>query len=483
MTKTTPTLAVSLIPAIFLITLLVINIILFKDSATSGANQLALFVSGVLALGIGIFVYKLKYKDLEKQIIKSIGMSMQANLILLIVGALIGTWIISGIVPTMIYYGLKLIHPTVFLPIACIACCIVSLSTGSSWSTTGTVGIALIGIGKTLGIPEGMVAGAIISGAYFGDKMSPLSDTTNLAPAMAGTDIFTHVRHMMYTAMPAMTIAIILFTILGFFFTGSSVNTADINEVLSIMDKNFNITPALFIVPLLVIIMVLKKVPALPAIFFGALLGGVFALIFQGDLFTRLTSGTDSVFGSYKLILKTAFGGFEFESGNKLIDSLFNRGGMSGMLNTVWLIMMAMVFGGAMESTKMLGVIANSILSLVRGAGSLVGATLVSCVVLNMTACDQYLAIVVSGRMFKDAYDKFGLHPKNLSRALEDAGTVTSVLIPWNSCGAYNSGVLGVSTITYLPFCFFNLLSPIVSAFLAGFDITIERVKKGEKLQ
>ena len=475
-----PSLLISLIPVIILMGLLITNIIVYKDDATGGSNQLALLIAGAVAAFIGVVVYKIKYKQIENQIVKSIGVAIQASIILLIVGALIGMWIISGIVPTMIYYGLLLINPTVFLPVSCIVCSIVALATGSSWSTTGTVGIALIGIGQTLGIPIGMVAGAIISGAYFGDKMSPLSDTTNLAPAMAGTDVFTHIRHMMYTSGPAIILAIIGFTILGMFYGQGSVDQENINTVLSVIESKFNIGIHLFIVPAAVLFMVYKRIPALPALLIGTLLGGIFALIFQADLIASLIEGGSSVKGFYQQIVTTAYDGFTIKTNNELIDSLFNRGGMKGMLPTVWLILMAMVFGGAMEGTGMLQKIAGSILKLVHGAGSLIGATLASCIVMNMTACDQYLAIVVPGRMFKSAYEEYGLKPKNLSRALEDSGTVTSVLVPWNSGGAYNAGVLGVATLTYLPFCFFNLLSPLVSAFLAGFNLTIERLDESE---
>ena len=479
--KTTePNLLISLIPVIVLMSLLVINIIIFKDDATGGSNQLALLIAGAVAVFIGIVVYRIEYKEIESHIVKSIGVAIQASVILLIVGALIGMWIISGVVPTMIYYGLLLINPTIFLPVSCIVCSIVALATGSSWSTTGTVGIALIGIGQTLGIPLGMVAGAIISGAYFGDKMSPLSDTTNLAPAMAGTDVFTHIRHMMYTSGPAIILAIIGFTILGMFYGHGTVNQEDINTVLSVIDSKFNIGIHFFIVPLAVLFMVYMRVPALPALLIGTLLGGLFALIFQADLIASMIEGGPSIKGFYQQIVTTAYDGFKIKTENELINSLFNRGGMKGMLSTVWLILMAMVFGGAMEGTGMLQKIAGSILKLVHGVGSLIGATLASCLVMNMTASDQYLAIVVPGRMFKNAFEESGLKPKNLSRALEDSGTVTSVLVPWNSGGAYNAGVLGVETLTYLPFCFFNLLSPLVSAFLAGMNLTIERLDENE---
>lgn len=475
-----PSLLVSLIPIVVLMALLITNIFVFGDSGLDGSNQLALLIAGALAAFIGIVVYKIKYKTIENQVIKSIGVAIQASIILLIVGSLIGIWIISGIVPMMIYYGLQLINPTVFLPVSCIVCAIISLATGSSWSTTGTVGIALIGIGTTLGIPLGMVAGAIISGAYFGDKMSPLSDTTNLASAMAGTDVFTHIRHMMYTSGPAIILAVIGFAVLGMFYGQGEVNQENINAVLSIIDSKFNIGIHLFLVPLAVLFMVYMRIPALPALLIGTLLGGIFALVFQSDLITSMAGEVKGAKGYYQTLIKTAYNGFTIETENKLIDTLFNRGGMANMLPTVWLIIMAMLFGGAMEGTGMLQKIANSILKLVRGTGSLIGATLSSCIFMNMTAGDQYLAIVVPGRMYKSAYERYGLKSKNLSRALEDSGTVTSVLVPWNSGGAYNAGVLGVATLTYLPFCFFNLLSPVVSAFLAGFNITIERLDENK---
>jgi NhaC family Na+:H+ antiporter len=471
-------LGISLLPVVFLILLLVINVVIYKDGATGGANQLALLFSGFFCASLGRFYLKVPYEDIEAGAINSIGMAMQAMIILLVVGSLIGLWIMGGVVPTMIYYGLQIINPSVFLPVACIVCGIVALGTGSSWSTTGTVGIALIGIGQTLGIPLGMVAGAIISGAYFGDKMSPLSDTTNLAPAMVGTDIFTHIRHMMYTTVPAIILALIGFTILGFFYDSSAATMGNIIEVTRVIDSNFNIGPHLLLAPVIVLALVYKKVPALPALTLGALVGAVFTLLFQQDLLSTMTAGDSSLRNIYEQILTVAFNGFSIKTDNALIDSLFNRGGMSSMLNTVWLIFCAMIFGGVMEATGMLEAIANAVLKLVRGAGSLVGATIGTCLFFNLTASDQYLAIVVPGRMFRAAYNKFGLHPKNLSRALEDSGTVTSVLIPWNSGGAYNSGVLGVATLTYLPFCFFNILSPLISIFLASMNWTIEELKQ-----
>lgn len=471
-----PSLLLSFIPVIVLVLLLASNVWLFKDDASYGANQIALLVASIIAVIIGKYKLNISYELMEKKALESVSVSLQAVLILLIVGSLIGIWILNGVVPSMIYYGIKLINPTIFLPITLILCSVVSVATGSSWSTVGTIGIALIGIGKTLGIPEGMVAGAIVSGSYFGDKMSPLSDTTNLAPAMAGTDLFSHIRHMVYTTGPAILLSLILFIILGLFYTADTLNSTQIESVLSTIDKNFNVTPFLFILPILVVVLVKKKMPAVPALVIGTILGGVFAIVFQGDLIASKFNGELNLKNSYELLIKTAFAGFEIKSDNEMINKLFSRGGMSSMLNTVWLILMAMIYGGMMEVTGMLQTIANQILKTISGVTSLVASTIGSAIFLNITTSDQYISIVVSGRMFKNAYEKFNLHPKNLSRAVEDGATVTSVLIPWNTCGAYFSSVMGVATVTYLPFAFFNLLSPIVSILIAASGKTMEKL-------
>lgn len=477
MQEKTPSLKVSLIPVIFLVILLTLNVFLFKDDSSYGPNQMALLGAAMVAALIGVFVLKQPYKELESKALDTLGVSSQAVLILLIVGALIGIWILNGVVPTMIYYGIEMINPKIFLPVSLVICSVVSVATGSSWSTAGTVGIALIGVGKTLGIPEGMVAGAIVSGAYFGDKMSPLSDTTNLAPAMAGSELFEHIRHMVYTTGPAIVLAFIMFGVLGIFYSGDQISSAEIDNVLQIIKSNFNISPFLFILPLIVVVLVTKRVPAVPSLLIGTLLGAVFAVVFQFDLLERITNSDLTWTSGYKVILKTSFSGFQIESGNEMIDKLFNRGGMSGMLNTVWMIIMAMIFGGMMEVTGMLNTIAKAILNMVGGVTSLVTATIGSGIFLNLTTSDQYIAIVVTGRMFKSAYAKFGLKPKNLSRAVEDGSTVTSVLVPWNTCGAYFSTVLGVATLTYLPFAFFNLLSPICSIIIAASGKTMEKIE------
>ena len=372
-----PSLLLSLTPVIILIALLSFNVFVFHDDSSYGPNQLALLISGVITSAIAYFVYKMPYNELEKSAISSITVALQAMFILLIVGSLIGVWILNGTVPAMIYYGVKMIHPAIFLPVCLIICAIVSLATGSSWSTVGTVGIALVGIGTALEIPLGMVGGAIVSGSYFGDKMSPLSDTTNLAPAMAGTDLFTHIRHMLYTSGPAFIISLILFSILGFVNSAGQADLNSVDEILTILDSKFNITLWLFTLPILVVVLIKLKVSALPVLFLGTIIGAVYGIIFQGELISSMMSeGQNTFVGYYKLILATAFDGFSIESGNKMIDKLLNRGGMSGMLNTVWLIISAMFFGGMLEASGMLQKIAETILKAVKGTASLVASTI-----------------------------------------------------------------------------------------------------------
>jgi len=477
MNKKNLSLGISLIPLLALVILMIINVIVFKDSATGGPNQLALIIAACLAVLIGKVKLGLKYEEMEKGMVESIMSAMNSCLILLIIGSVVSCWIIAGIVPTLIWIGFKIISPALFLPIACVSCAIISLSTGSSWTTTGTIGIALMAIGKAYGFSDGMIAGAIISGAYFGDKMSPLSDTTNLAPAMAGTDLFTHIRHMLYSTIPAITISLIGFSILNFTHSGNTPSLNQINEISSALEKNFTISIWLLLVPAGVFFLVYKKVAALPTLILSILFGLIAAIIFQQDLLSSMASNSGWM-GMYGVLIKSLGEGVSIKTGNDVINDLLSRGGMSSMLSTVWLILCAMIFGGALEVTGMLQKMADSILSIVRGTGSLIGATLASSIFTNATACDQYIAIVLPGRMFKSAYEKYGLHPKNLSRAVEDAGTVTSVLIPWNSGGAYNSGILGVPTLTYLPYCFFNLASPLVSAFLGAMNLTIEKKRQ-----
>ncbi len=472
-----PSLLISLLPLFLLIGLLALNIKLFGDGATSGPNQLALMAAAAFAALLGLVVLKIDYKQMEHKLIESIGLSMQAVLILLVVGMLIGLWILSGVVPTMIYYGIQIVHPHFFLPMTCLICALVSMATGSSWSTGGTVGIALMGIGKAIGMPEEMVAGAIISGAYFGDKLSPLSDTTNLAPAMAGTDLFTHIRYMLYTTLPSIIIALIFYTIIGLTRSAGELDRASIELITKTLDETFWISPIAFLLPALVIFLVAKKMSALPALFLGALAGGLLALLTQQELLAKLSGEPFSFLNAWKTTVAIAHGGVKLETGVATIDSLLSRGGMSSMLNTVWLIIMAMAFGGIMEMTGMLGRIADAILSSVKGTASLITATIASCFTINVTAADQYLAIVVPGRMFREAYKKAGLAPENLSRSLEDAGTLTSVLVPWNTCGAYFSGVLGIATLSYAPYAFFNWINPFVAIAIATIGFRIRKTQ------
>ena len=473
--KKTPTLLVSLLPIFFLITLLAINVGFYGGDSSFGPNQIALLLAaaftGVLGLKLGY-----KWKELQDGIVKSISSAMAAILILLMIGALSGTWLISGVVPAMIYYGLEVLNPTIFLFAACIVSAIVSIATGSSWTTAATVGIALIGIGKALGISEGVVAGAVISGAYFGDKMSPLSDTTNLAPAMAGTDLFTHIRYMTFTTGPSIVFTLIIFLIWGFTLD-TNTNVEHITQIQEAITSKFNIHLGLFLVPIVVVFLIVKKMPALPALLIGSLLGGVFAMIFQPQLIDELSGIKDSMWKSnYAAVLQAMFTNTSITTGSVTVDELLTSKGMAGMLNTIWLIMTAMVFGGVMECTGILKKIAQSIIKTVQSTGSLVTSTVATCITFNITASDQYIAIVVPGKMFAKTYSERGLAPENLSRTLEDAGTVTSVLIPWNTCGAYQSGVLGVDTLTYLPYCFFNILSPLMTIFYAYFNIKIRKL-------
>jgi len=472
--KREPTLLEAFIPIIFLIVLLSINVSIFKDAALDGSNQIVLILSAAVAT---IVAYRLgfKWSQIQDGIVKSISSAMTSLLILLLIGSLAGTWLLSGIVPAMIYYGLQILNPTIFLVAACVVCSIVSIATGSSWTTAATVGIALIGIGKALGLSEGLVAGAILSGAYFGDKMSPLSDTTNLAPAMAGTDLFTHIKYMTLTTVPSIIVTLIIFLFIGFFRTqeGSVTETA---SILAAINDKFYISGLLFIVPVVVVVMIVKKVPAIPALLAGTLLGGLFALIFQPDLVAEI-GGNGGASGMFVGIMTSLYGDIAINTDNAMVNELLTSGGMAGMLGTIWLILSAMIFGGVMESAGMLKRIAKAIISKVNSTGSLVSSTVGTCLFFNLTASDQYLAIVVPGRMYADIYKKKGLAPENLSRSLEDSGTVTSVLIPWNTCGAYHSNVLGVSTLLYAPYCFFNIISPFMTILVAYANFKIRRIK------
>ncbi len=455
---------ISFARAMLVVTFLLISLI--SGLMIFGASpHIPILVATAFAAMVAIFSGQ-QWKEIEGGILKTIGMGMQSILILMIIGCLIGVWILSGIVPAMIFYGLKLISPGIFLVATCIICAIVSLATGSSWTTAATVGIALLGVGSGLGIPASMVAGAIISGAYFGDKMSPLSDTTNLAPAMTGTNLFEHIRHMVYTTGPSLIIACIIYGILGMSYAGKELDTTAIDTMLKTLSTSFHITPLLVIPPVLVIVMVILRVPALPGLFGGILLGAGCAAYFQGSGMTE--------------IIKAAHSGYASQTGLEAVDSLLSRGGLESMMGTISLILIALSLGGVMESSGMLNAIARKIVTYATTTGSTVVATFFTCIFCNLAAGDQYLSIVIPGRIYKDIYRERGLHPKNLSRCLEDFGTITSPLVPWNTCGAFMTTALGIHPFVYLPYAFLNLINPLVSIIYAYTGITMEKLPPQE---
>ncbi len=465
----------ALLPVLLLMGLLAYNVLLiYHDEATSGANQFALLLIGFVAAVIGLR-RGVSFNEMLESVYSNIKTTSGAILILLMVGSLAGAWLISGIIPTMIYYGLKILNPTIFLAVAVIISAVISLATGSSWGTTATVGVALIGIGRGLGLNEGMIAGAIISGAYFGDKISPMSDTTNLASAMARIDLFRHIRYMLYTTIPSLSITLLIFIVLGIFHPmQGEINALDITEGIQ---HTFHISPWLLLVPVLVIYLIIRKVEPVLVLLIGALLGGVVAIVFQPGVIQNVLeiSRAPDFHESYKAVMNAFTGSIQVHTDNETLNRLFSSGGMGGMLSTVWLILSAMVFGGIMEAIGALKSISDALLKVAKGDFGVFFSTTTTCIFFNATVSDQYLAIVVPGKMYADAFDQKDLAPENLSRTLEDSGTVTSVLVPWNTGGAYNSSVLGVATGTYLPYAFFNLISPLMTLIFAAFKIRIKR--------
>ncbi|WP_026775534.1 Na+/H+ antiporter NhaC [Polaribacter sp. Hel_I_88] len=461
----------SLIPVVLLMSLLAYNIFFVESQEWFGAytNQYILLIGGAIAAAVGFF-NKVSLKRMLTEVWENWKSVFVPIMILFLVGALAGSWLVSGIIPAMVYYGLQVLSPAIFLPASVIIAAIISIATGSSWTTSATVGIALIGIGSALGIPTGMIAGAVISGAYFGDKMSPLSDTTNLAPAMAGTDLFTHIKYMAYTTVPTITVTLIVFAILS--GTIDTTGNADISNLLASINNTFNITPWLFLVPGIVIAMILLKTKPLVALGVGVLLAAVFAFIFQSDVLESLSTS------KFQAIINSILVDTNIQTDDEKLSELFSSGGMNGMLWTIFLIVCAMVFGGIMDAIGALAKITKSLLAVATSVFGLFASTVVSCLGLNIVASDQYLALVIPGKMFKKAYEDKGLAPENLSRTLEDSGTVTSVLIPWNTCGAYQSGVLGVDVGDYFFYAIFNYLSPIMTLLFAAFNIKIRMIIK-----
>ena len=478
----------ALVPVIILIGLLAYNIF-YADGVLFGdySNHYILLIGGLVAAVVGLF-NKVTLPNMIREVWENLKSVFIPLMILLLVGALAGTWMISGIVPAMVYYGLQILNPTIFLSASVVICAIISLATGSSWTTSATVGIALIGIAGAMGVSPGMAAGAIISGAYFGDKLSPLSDTTNLAPAMAGGELFSHIRYMTYTTVPSILVALVIFSIIGLNIesSGTAANDTIIGNLLT---TKFNITPWLFIVPVVVVAAIVMKMKPLAALAIGAILGGVFAVIYQPEIIREIagvsvldaSSNFKSVFtalvSSTELALPQApeFQSLDADTKGNLAKLLSGKG-MEGMLWTIYLIIAAMIFGGIMDAIGALSKISSALLSLADSVFGLFASTVVSCLALNITASDQYLAIVVPGKMFAKAYEEKGLAPENLSRTLEDSGTVTSVLVPWNTCGAYQSGVLGVSVAEYFVYAIFNYLSPFMTLLFAAFHIKIKQL-------
>ncbi|MCC7444573.1 MAG: Na+/H+ antiporter NhaC [Saprospiraceae bacterium] len=468
----------ALFPIAVLIIMLAYNIFIYGDGALDGSNQFILLLGAAVAAIVG-FRNKVSYSQMMEEVSLNLKSTSEPILILLMVGALAGTWLISGIIPSMIYYGLKLLSPTVFLGASLVICSLISLATGSSWSTSATVGIALIGVGNGLGINPGMTAGAVLSGAYFGDKISPLSDTTNLAPAMAGAQLFDHIRYMLITTMPSIVIALLFFIILG--FNLPHTGQADIHDKLGAISSVFNINPWLFVVPAFVIFLIIRKTKPLIALLAGAVFGGLAALIAQPDIVIKAANGTIlDMDTAYRGVMNAITTHVAIETPNAEINDLFTANGMKGMLNTIWLIICAMVFGGVMDAIGALSKISAALLKMFHTVFGLFASTIMSCIFMNTTASDQYLAIVIPGKMYKKAFETKGLHPVNLSRTLEDSGTVTSVLVPWNTCGAYNTGVLGVATGDYFAYAIFNWISPVVSLTVAALGYRIRKL--GEQI-
>ncbi len=430
--------------------------------AVYGTDPHISMLLGVLIASIVAYRAGYSWDVIQEGMLKGISRSLQAIVILLIIGILIGIWILSGVVPTLLYYGLLILDPVIFLPATVLICAITSLATGTSWGTTGTIGVALMGIGAGLGFPLPLVAGAVLSGAYFGDKMSPLSDTTNLAPAMAGTDLYTHIRHMVYTSGVAMVLTLIIEVALGFFYGGGEENLEQVNLILRVLQEQFDLNPVFLIPPVLVIVFAYRKAPAIPGITLGALAAAVLGVALQGN--------------SYEEVLNAAYAGYSSNTGVEAVDSLLTKGGFTAMLYAISIVICAMMFGGIMERTNQLKVIVDAILRWATSKSSLITSTVLTCLGANLVLCDQYMSIVMGARMYAQAYPEKGLHPKNLSRAVEDSATVTACLVPWNSGGAYQAATLGVATLAYLPFAFFNWLSPLVTLIFGWLGWTIEPI-------
>ncbi|GEA11078.1 Na+/H+ antiporter NhaC [Alteromonas sp. KUL49] len=471
----TPTLLDAFIPIVALVVMMGSAVILFEDNSSYGPNQIALLLAMGMAAIIGMKNGH-SWKSIEKGIVKGISMSLGACLILLAVGSLIGTWMLAGTVPTLIYYGLELLNPSFFYAAACLICAVIAMSIGSSWTTAATVGVALMGVAGGMDMSATITAGAVVSGAYFGDKISPLSETTNLAPAVAGTDLFEHIRYMLWTTIPSFIIALILFAILGFSEEGGA-KVERIQQMQALLNESFDLS-IILLVPLVVLLtLAIKKMPAFPAVFIGALLGGIWAVLFQSDVILGMADQGDThAIGTLKVVWTALFDGVSFSTPDENLNSLLSRGGMSSMLNTIWLIICAMSFGAVLENVGLLKRAVSAILLGAKSAGDMILRTILTCFGTNLVTADQYISIVMPGRMYKEEFTKRGLHQLNLSRSLEDGGTLTSPLIPWNTCGAYMHSVLLVNPFDYVFYAFFNVINPILAIIYGYLGVKILRI-------
>ena len=462
----------SFIPFIVLILLITCCVAVFGNATLDGASQVSLLAASAVSVLIGHFSKRLEWENLEKEITDKIASCTPAIIILLLIGAIGGTWMVSGIVPTMIYYGMQIIRPEVFLVSSSVLCALVSLMIGSSWTTVATIGVALMGIGKAHGFDDGWIAGSIITGAYFGDKLSPLSDTTVLASSVSGTPLFTHIRYMLFTTVPTFCISLAIFLIAG--FTMNVSGHGNVSEFMDGLQHTFVITPWLLVVPVLTGIMIARRWPSMVVLFLAILLAAIVGLFVQPDLIQQI-SGHSGLLSSYKGMMQVCYGSTNIETGVPMLNDLVHTSGMGGMMPTIWLIICAQTFGGALTATGQLADLMKLILRFVRGTASLVATTVGTSLFCNIAMADQYLSIMLASSMFKDTYRKHGYEPRLLSRSCEDGATVTSVLVPWNTCGLTQSTVLGVATLTYLPYCFFNFLSPVTSIVVAALGWKIKR--------
>ena len=475
---TLPSAWVSIVPLLVLIAMVALTITLFGSDALDGGNQVSLFVAAGVCVCISMWMYKTPWKIFEDSITKTIGQASVSIVILMVIGMMSGSWMISGVVPTLIYYGIQIMSPQFFLVSTCVICAIVSVVTGSSWTTVATIGVALLGIGEALSIPSSWTAGAIISGAYFGDKISPLSDTTILASSASGTDLFRHIRYMLYTTTPSISVTLILFFMAGFWYGGESSHAVDYTEGLT---KTFNISFLTLVVPIITALLIARKVPSLITLFVSSLTAGTCALILQPNILLQVANEeVASPLPLIKGLMMTWYGPTAIDTGQNNLNELISTGGMAGMMGTIWLILCAMCFGGVMTASRMLESITNVIIKGIRGTFSMVTSTVATGLIMNLSTCDQYISIIVSASMFKDVYKKRGYAPELLSRTTEDSATVTSVLIPWSTCGMTQATVLGVPTLVYMPYCFFNYISPLMSCFIAAIGWKIRCIKQSE---